>query len=114
MNLKFTTTEISEFATGNFHKVNDGKAFEVDAVFGRELLHAKHFLGGEVGWVNVFEEAGAAAAAEAAADEPDELKTLSKLSRAELQELAKEAGLDGDGYTNKKELATAIMAAKGE
>jgi len=108
MNLKFAHPQINEYATGNFYFKNDGKAFEVDAVMGRELLWAKASVDGEM--VNVFEEAGKPAVA----DEPDTVESLAKRGRKELEAMAKEAGLDGDSYTNKQELAAAILAAKGE
>ncbi len=37
---------------------------------------------------------------------------LAKLSRRELDEVAKEVGLDGNDHTNKRELAAAIVAAR--
>jgi hypothetical protein len=39
-------------------------------------------------------------------------ETLTKLGRPELEKQAKAAGLDGDSFTNKKELAKAIVAAR--
>lgn len=36
---------------------------------------------------------------------------LAKMKRAELEALAKEKGLDGNAYTNKTELANAILKA---
>lgn len=108
MKLKFAHDEISEYASGTFH-VKNGKPFEVDAVMGQELLWAKHDLNGEM--VNVFERADAGKTDET--PEPETPESLAKLSRKDLEKLAKDAGLDGDVYTNKLELATAIVTAKG-
>ena len=42
---------------------------------------------------------------------PD-VEALAKLSRPELEKMAKKAHLDGDKYTNRTELAKAIVAAR--
>lgn len=110
MKLKFVNDQIKEYAEGNFHFKNDGGVIEVDASLGAELLKAKHFIDGE--FVAVFEQVDPSA--KAASDEPVTAESLAKLSRGVLEQMAKDAGLDGDGYTNKKELAAAIFAAKGE
>jgi hypothetical protein len=49
-----------------------------------------------------------------AGDGIDTVDTLSKLTRSELQAKASELGLDGDAYTNKSELAAAIVAKQNE
>jgi hypothetical protein len=42
----------------------------------------------------------------------DTVESLERKSRAELEILAKAKGLDGDKYTNKTELAQAILGGK--
>lgn len=113
MKIQFAHTEINEYAVANLVFKNDGKAFDVDEVLGRELLFVEHSLDGTT-MVKVFELAGAGKQPADDAGDADTPETLAKLPRKDLEAMAKDAGLDGDGYTNKLELATAILAAKGE
>ncbi len=34
---------IAEYSNGEYHRVNDGKPFDVDGQFGEELLKSGHF-----------------------------------------------------------------------
>lgn len=49
-----------------------------------------------------------------AGDEPETVESLSKLSRTKLEARAKELGLDGNTYTDKSEIAAAIVAKQAE
>jgi len=113
MRLEFAHDEITTYAVGNDVYQNDGKAIEVHPGAASAFLAAKASVNGKM--VNVFKPAQSEinAASKETEDQPETAVSLSKAhSREELVEMAKEYGLDGDQYTNKTELATAILAAK--
>ena len=93
---------VLEYANGDYHRKNNGKPFDVDRRFAEDVLLPSGY----------FESLEAVEAREA--EEAATVETLAKLKREELEERAKEAGLDGDSYTNKHELATAIVNAEKE
>lgn len=111
MKIEFTSPEITQFANGNDVFINDGKPIPVTPGQAAAFLSARARIGKEM--VNVFQ-----AVESGEVSTPTETPTVASLSkdhtREELQEMAKQLGLDGDDYTNKTELATAILAAKGE
>lgn len=126
MKLQFTTENISEYKNGPYHFVNDGKPFEVEPSLAADFLAAQHQLDGEP--CPIFEVVPAdsevvdsvpedTSDSESESESEEETETAELLakkhSRAELEQMAKDAGLDGDSYTNKTELADAILAAKG-
>lgn len=140
MKIEFTSPRISEYYNGGFHVINDGT--EIPEVFGdlaKDLLAATHVLDGET--VPVFQEVvpppaekpapkkaaakkgkakGSKAAAEPTDHDSETVVTAESLAEAhdrdELITMAKEAGLDIDpddnNYTDKVELAAAILSAK--
>jgi hypothetical protein len=118
MQIKFSDERIKEYYEGGVHFLNndDGEPIEVSESLGNELLKAIHFLDDEQVHVFTRVEGGTEPTQEASAgplpDEyADEAAQLAKKPRAELMKMAKAAGLDGDSYTNRKELAIAIAAA---
>lgn len=113
MKLEFAYNEISAYAVGNDVYQNEGKAIEVHPGAASAFLAAKAKVGGKM--VNIFKPAQSEinAASKESEEQPETAVSLSKAhSREDLVEMAKQYGLDGDGYTNKQELATAILAAK--
>ena len=111
MKIEFTTPEITEFTTGNFYVKNTGKPFDIPMGSETDFLSHQHPIDGNL--VNVFKPATVDGNVVVVENEAETIESLQKMSREELEALAKESGLDGDSYTNKKELATAIMAVKG-
>ena len=118
MKLIFTDDRISEYKNGDFYAKNTGEPVEVSPAIADEILAATHRLDGA--FVPVFELAGADKPADESTEEteesePETVESLAKKhNRAELEEMAKEAGLDGNTYTNKTELAAAILAANDQ
>ncbi len=108
MKIQFTDKRISEYKNGDFHAINDGEPIEVNPAIAGEFLAAKHVLDGE--FVPVFELVEAEGSSKE--QESFTVESLAKMKREKLEKMAKEAGLDGNSYTNKTELATAILAAK--
>lgn len=110
MKIQFTDKRITEYKNGHFYAANDGTPIDLDPNIADDILAATHMLDGVPS--PVFEMA------ESQADDTEEPETVESLakkhSRPELEQLAKDAGLDGNTYTNKTELATAILAAKEE
>lgn len=113
MKIEFTTDKITEFATGNFYVKNTGSAFDIPHGTAPDFLSKQHLIDGE--WVPVFKVAEIDGNVEVVVEgEIETVESLAKKTRPELEELAKDAGLDGDSYMNKTELATAILAVKGD
>lgn len=123
MQIKFSDERIKEYYEGGLHILNDGEPLEVSELQGNEMLKAIHFLDDKQ--VPVFEKVKEPTAndeseaedEEADDREPEEVfletaEQLAKKTRAELIKMAVDAGLDGDNYTNKTELAQAIVAAR--
>jgi hypothetical protein len=122
MKIEFTDERIKEYYEGGIHELNDGEPIEVSEAKGQEMLKKIHFLDDKE--VHVFQKVKEEAPADdasaedtaAASDQPgDFLETaeqLAKNKREDLEKMAREAGLDGDSYTNKTELAQAIVAAR--
>ena len=109
MKIQFANDEIKEFSVGHHHYTNTGEPFDVPPAAATGFLTAKHFLDGE--FVHVFEPADV----DVSEGSSDTVESLVKAhSREELETMAKELGLDGNAHTNKTELATAILAAKGD
>lgn len=112
MKLKFAN-DFNEYAEGQLHFKNDGSPIEVDNVLGRQLLFAKGWLGGEM--VPVFAEVGADIETEPEGGHT--VESLMALPKRELAKVARAAGLDGNEFSDKEEIAKAIIeatAAKGE
>jgi hypothetical protein len=84
MKLQFTDERINEFKSGEFHTVNDGKAFEVSELLGHDLLNARHSLNGEL--VPVFKTV---VKTDAGAEEITE-ETLKRKKKAELLDIAEQ------------------------
>jgi hypothetical protein len=115
MKLEFTNNEIKEYSNGPFHVVNSGAPFDAPHGAATAFLAAKHPIGDEL--VNVFRpvEIDGNAAQDDTETPVETPESLAKANnRDALLEMAKEHGLDGDSYTNKLELATAILAVKGD
>lgn len=122
MKLEFTDERIKEYYEGGLHYTNDGEPIEVSESLGQEMLKKVHFLDDKQ--VPVFrvvapENAEAETptgetegAPEESANFLESAEQLARNSRADLEKMAREAGLDGDSYTNKSELAQAIVAAR--
>jgi hypothetical protein len=123
MQIKFTDERIKEYFEGGIHFTNDGEPIDVSDSQGEEMLKKIHFLDDKE--VKVFERVvDEDADTEDAADESstddestpaDVVETaeqLSKNRREDLEKMARDEGLDGDSYTNKTELAQAIVAAR--
>ena len=115
MKIEFAHDEINSYSNGEFVVVNNGP---FDAPYGAAatFLKAKATIrtkDGSTELVNVFRPADGESVIEGEATETPE--TLAKAnSKDALLELAKEYGLDGETYANKVELATAILAVKGD
>ena len=126
MKLKFVNNTVAECSTGGFYAKNDdgnlvdaeGKPVEVNPLMVEDLLAMRHSTAGEA--MPVFELVEDADAEEPNAPDSDgsEPVTAESLvkgnSREQLEEMAKAAGLDGNTYTNKKELAEAILNSQKE
>lgn len=120
MKFKFTDNSVAEFATGGFYAKNDngdlidadGAPIDVDPAMANDLLKLKHVVNGEES--PMFEIAKDEEPEAAPADENTVEFLVKKHNRAELVQMAKDAGLDGDSYTNKSELAEAILNSQKE
>jgi len=118
MKIKFTDERIQSYSNGPYHFINDGEPIEVSPVLVDDFLAARFPLDGVMAPTFELVEDTEEATESQSSDESEEEETVEsltkKFSRTELEQMAIDAGLDGNTYTNKAELATAIIAAKQE